>query len=903
MQISGDVVFKLSSAAIAPTSLVLGRSSAQITNTTPYPSRISLLLGGGVELATNSIISFELTGVGASQDAQLSEGDLSQNNVLTGVGASQDAQSSEGSLSQSNVLTGENSSQDSQAQTGSVGQTQTLSGDNAIQNSEFSINVVGQTHPLTGDNLSQNSESQSGAIGQSSVLSGSNAEQRAESLSDKVILNNEVSGDGATQDSLSSVGSIGEIQSVSGGILIGNYWIENVAADARIHRLTDPNAQPTSLNIGSSAITFNTQENSLDFVLNDVSSAGTHTLDSLIVFETVSDTLTISINAHLVELSPSVDAIMCVDLRQVSINANPKLGTYLRVFGDQTGMLVERKFNKNKVLIVYNSQIQNSLDVANYYIQARGLESHLIGINFSTDTVLSMVTQIGNYIDLHAIDFLILSSNTPVTIVPGIIGGVQYVGNYTTANFLSSSLFFKRQINDPNYSSSARVDLTDTIMNGGTAFNVAIDDTIGAHYRGNTGKQTYNDVIPHGRLGCPEFFTASTALRINNGETFALCQRIIDDAIWAENNVEASRRLMLGVYNRTPSINEFDQWLAKEAFLQMNVGDFDYITIPNGHSTTRTNASFFNSKSPKYSGNAKYIKNQNADNSTLVPSHDYSNYWAYVGAAVMNPITSGAIAAQERSALNAALNGQVKRGAWGYEDTSFCTYPLTIIANGGCGAIGAYVEPLDNGIPRCSQVIALASLGYSLAEINYLSTPLIHQSTATGDPLYRPFGAHLYPTLSGVVTDQPSESSSGQISQTHIMSGDGADQNAVLSGGVIESSNLLSGEGADQEGQSQSGNISQVHSMTGDDSSQNAIASDGAIIFDGSLSPITIEEDFVVNIVFGTEMVDLYAINEIENMPLNIVSGTEMVDLNVSGPLIGEISQTSKADILLRIIK
>lgn len=89
--------------------------------------------------------------------------------------------------------------------------------------------------------------------------------------------------------------------------------------------------------------------------------------------------------------------------------------------------------------------------------------------------------------------------------------------------------------------------------------------------------------------------------------------------------------------------------------------------------------------------------------------------------------------------------------------------------------------------------------------------------------------------LSGDNSTQSATSSPGSIEQTHVLAGDNATQANTSSAGAIEQTHAIAGDNATQVNTSSAGDIGQTHVLGGDNSTQTNTSSAAGIIMDNTV--------------------------------------------------------------------
>jgi hypothetical protein len=396
-----------------------------------------------------------------------------------------------------------------------------------------------------------------------------------------------------------------------------------------------------------------------------------------------------------------------------------------------------------KVLIVRNTSRSESLEMADYYCEARGLEKNYVDLPLGTGTGnitdggrFFFLQDVRNNIISKKIECVLLSSHSPKHFQPAntdssvtitadsMFGAAVYAVNAGAASFPGTTglnlgeyhpeiTHYNTAYPEPGvlFFSSPYSRYSAPVYPGYfSSIPMAPDDTgrsfVGFARGDWPGIISNRYLLPFGRIGLPKW----------NGsvpnESTAETMRMIDDAILSESIGFKGKSVAIGVHNRIDHMRQHWQWYAYEMMRSFGMAANYYV-----RSWGNSHYSWFG-KQPDW------------DFSSVSAGTAAVNAYGYLGGAIMNE----AIGSAAYSSFNPDL------GAFCYEATSTSSnMGASIIMRGGCAAIGGDLEPFANKIADVASVAWLLVGGFSMAEVNWFSSSSPWRTSVFGDPLYRPF--------------------------------------------------------------------------------------------------------------------------------------------------------------------
>ena len=378
-----------------------------------------------------------------------------------------------------------------------------------------------------------------------------------------------------------------------------------------------------------------------------------------------------------------------------------------------------------KVLLIVNSDVALSDQMADYYITARGLNAtHKITKSLGThETVVSgtdgvdpdtfytnVVLPIANYIDVNAIEAVICSARVPHLVdakpdpvattacTSSVLGAARYIRDIEggmirgTGSNIIQPHFVTMQFESGWFYDPVEVSFGLSTTNVGN--NKFLDF------------RTQFISLPYGRLGLPRF---DSAIAVENSTD---TQRMIDDAVAKDGVGSAGGEIHIGYHDRSlPDITGYQAELVRQYAVSAGITAKHYIRSystdwpaapPESYSFDDMNAGILNESAFGMLGAA--IANQNIDSS-------YKDSYTWV------------------------------QGSWGFEATSAGNnFMGTMLKNGACTAIGAVQEPLSDGVNQVNNFFVNLLKGRAICEaMLFGKTKLPWYMDCWGDPLYAPY--------------------------------------------------------------------------------------------------------------------------------------------------------------------
>lgn len=367
----------------------------------------------------------------------------------------------------------------------------------------------------------------------------------------------------------------------------------------------------------------------------------------------------------------------------------------------------------NRVLIVTNSDNAQSNTDASDYIVKRGLTSRKLAFNFGTDNSAmdrgmltggaishylcqtapyagqAFTVAIANYVADNAIEAVILSTYTPCRVSFG--GGV-----YTVSSFAGAASWWNANSSPLSYFDPTP--RTRTTINQIVA-NVAQD------WRPNRGNNP-NSIIPHGRLGCPDYNNntiAEVALNASVGPE-SIYTHAVTNGLVAETQDQTQKQHALTQSLAYSVVTAALQTLAFNWAKQ--------IAMP-----------FVANMGTDYAMNP-------ASNPPLV---------------LPGPLFALCLAVDFNGVNQTNLQNAFTclAGAWGFNWTSNAgQFGQALLYNGGSAAALSFGEPFSDGIPQPQELFIYVSYYQVPAMLaHFLAYGNDMGSTTCGDPLYTPYKA------------------------------------------------------------------------------------------------------------------------------------------------------------------
>lgn len=403
----------------------------------------------------------------------------------------------------------------------------------------------------------------------------------------------------------------------------------------------------------------------------------------------------------------------------------------------------DQRIKTAKTLLIYNTDSALSLQIADYYQTVRsighklGLAIGLLSTVVANDVYADVVLPVASYIEQHNIEAVIVSVDCPM-FFDAVDSGFQY-GTKNSFDALLGGALYCQAIGGLPLAGEWRLNANEAITAKGFT-GLSRTSTAPASEPVAPNGESYDVIIsasldkmrdgsslfrPFGRIGVPTY--SGTA-----AETYTETVRMIDDAIWAEQQ-NTVKHIAIGVHNRVNRIAPPWQWMAYE-FAQAAGHTTDFYVNSYGV----TDQSWFDK----------------------APAWHYSNILAGTESVVADAYIGGALVNLD---INHSFKNSLspKRGAWGWDGTSYNFEQVAaLIEKGGCAGIATIQEPFENSLIDAASLMSLALKGWSLIEINYLGQNQFWRMSVYGDPLYRPFPAiGLIDGELSTITDQTPEKS------------------------------------------------------------------------------------------------------------------------------------------------
>ena len=391
----------------------------------------------------------------------------------------------------------------------------------------------------------------------------------------------------------------------------------------------------------------------------------------------------------------------------------------------------------DKVLLITNSSVSWSADLADYYIAARSLNpNHVKEFSLGTGTQVAgtdgadaatfysnVIEDISPYIKANDID-AVICCGVPhkCESLPRVLDGLTILTS--TASVLAIAV----HLTDVFGGMVARAESTVIDVFGGfTSPSLATSIDLSISYRFCDVYETFTngtlidssarthrlkhptkEVIAYGSLGIPLTFTTAD---------FNLAKRCISDAI-----IKTSGTVHVGMQDRittnsvVTALTAYQSERVRQLCVKYGVPVRHFIE-PNGY-----NADWPEQPPPASYDSATMLAG------TLDPVEDA---WGMCGSGIDNE----AVGAPYINSYNWV------QGSWGYEATSIgMNLVRNMINNGACAGVGTWAEPQSSSVPIVDAFMQSLLSGQSMATAMLVSRiNMPWYVDCWGDPLYRPF--------------------------------------------------------------------------------------------------------------------------------------------------------------------
>lgn len=395
-----------------------------------------------------------------------------------------------------------------------------------------------------------------------------------------------------------------------------------------------------------------------------------------------------------------------------------------------------------KVLVIANSDVAESVQIADYYVAKRALNpAHRMDFalgtslltcngvaNTYTNAFNNVIVPVGDYIDTNGIDCVLIAPGVPIHIPCNVgqsettaaLGLARYYKTLTAATW-GSPIFMWSDLTPASWQ-TGKVDVVTNWSYSTISRNI-------------TAQEDANNVrwTPHGIIGwLPDHsLTVPTC-------SFADAKRVIDTACAAEQS-DVNGPILWGARDYVPPYITALHSIEGRSYVPTVEGvyfDFDGGSTNIRHDYTNDATNNPTDVSPPVPKAFTWDNQGSGSAPIIITNHDghvgKRDLWGTVGSVFRNQ--------EYNSHMFADFNWLP--GCWGIEASSYPQLWMTRVLkdyNGSC-FIGTMDEPFADGAPLLYEAMRYISKGYTMAETSCLcAQKLGHKLRVQGDPLYRPF--------------------------------------------------------------------------------------------------------------------------------------------------------------------
>lgn len=346
-------------------------------------------------------------------------------------------------------------------------------------------------------------------------------------------------------------------------------------------------------------------------------------------------------------------------------------------------------FENKRVLIVCLENDPVSLDVANYYVAAKGLTLAaflffpLSVFNDGINLYNNLITPVGQYCINNNIEYVFCSANVPYKTL---------TTNYTLLGLPDRQL---SHISTASLLGAAKYQVLNGAEFKQSLDNLAIND---GYFK--TLSLATSNFLPFGRIGIPSYeFTADVQESIEQIAKIIAWQKI----------APRNKICFFDLNNTTAAITSSQAERARLAALD------------NGLSIQWANGNYAGPES-------------NIDRLAVRNGSQNLSAWAFMTHGLWGNVSSF-------PAPSYAANVAIQPGAWGLERLSFgMNFGAWFLSNGGAAFVGSAIEPWDISLPETQAFFQAALLGLPICEAMIIGGARGNWAIdCWGDPLYQPF--------------------------------------------------------------------------------------------------------------------------------------------------------------------
>ncbi len=213
-------------------------------------------------------------------------------------------------------------------------------------------------------------------------------------------------------------------------------------------------------------------------------------------------------------------------------------------------------------------------------------------------------------------------------------------------------------------------------------------------------------IIPHGRLGCPEYTATNITELSNPALPYPIWKFATMQALWRErkNNRSNGWHVLTNKINYEPNVSTKQNSFGYDLIVR---SQYPYIQNESSSDLSPASGGYFNVAGPLFAACFAYPFNVSG--------------WSFFGS-LQQSFTCAP-------------------GAWGYIYTSFTgPFGISLLLNGASAALLTYAEPGATGIPRAQELFA-AIFEYQIPIMlaAFLANSRGYGYSCCGDPLYAPY--------------------------------------------------------------------------------------------------------------------------------------------------------------------